>query len=66
MSKDLAVKRILNCIKASRRTLNPQFYAYWLNTAQTLARKYNVNLGEVIYEKDMETVGESTGRESVR
>lgn len=65
MSKDLAVKRILNCLKASKRTLNPQFYCYWRDTASKLAEKYNVNLGEVIHEKDMETVGESTGRESV-
>ena len=65
MSRDLAIKRILNCIKASKRTLNPQFYAYWLNTAEALARKYDVNLGEVGHEKTVETLGESTGRESV-
>jgi hypothetical protein len=65
MSRDLAVKRILNCIKASRQTLNPQFYAYWLDTAETLARKYNVNLGELVNEESVETMGESTGRESV-
>ena len=65
MSKELAVKRILNCIKASRQTLNPQFYAYWLDTASKLAEKYNVDLGELNHEKTVATMGESTGRESV-
>ena len=48
---ELATQRIKNCIDASKRTLNPQFYAYWRDTASKLARKYNVNLADLLDEK---------------
>lgn len=66
MTTELATQRIKNCIEASKRTLNPQFYAYWRDTASRLARKYNVNLGELLDEESMETLGKSIRRESVR
>lgn len=44
MSKKLAKQRIKNCLEASKRTIDPQWRAYWINTAKKLAEKYRVNV----------------------
>lgn len=47
MSIENIQRKIANCLLASKRTLNPEFRAYWMDTAKKLAKKYDVNLTEI-------------------
>jgi len=44
MSKKLAIQRIKNCLEASKRTIDPQWRAYWIDTAKKLSVKYKVSV----------------------
>lgn len=46
--QDKAKKRIRLCLQAYRRTLNPQFQAYWHHTAQVIAKKNGLNLKDFL------------------
>lgn len=47
MADDEIKRKIAKVIIASRKTLDPNFRAFWKNTAKTLAATHNVNLSEI-------------------
>jgi len=47
MNDDEIKRKIAKVIIASRKTLDPNFRAYWKATAKVLATKYNVSLSEI-------------------
>ena len=62
--KTTALQRVINCLKAEKRTLEPSFRSYWKDTAHTLAAKNNIDIalnrgsvdinGEPIFKDDDE------------
>ena len=45
--KTTALQRVINCLKAEKRTLDPSFRAYWKDTAHTMAAKNNIDIADV-------------------
>ena len=45
--KTTALQRVINCLKAEGRTVEPSFRAYWKHTAETLAVKNNIDIADV-------------------
>ena len=45
--KTTALQRVINCLKAENRTLDPSFRSYWKHTAETLAVKNNIDIADV-------------------
>ena len=45
--KTTALQRVINCLKAEKRTLDPSFRSYWKDTAPTLAAKNNIDIADV-------------------
>jgi hypothetical protein len=45
--KTTALQRVINCLKAENRTLDPSFRSYWKRTAETLAVKNNIDIVDV-------------------
>jgi len=45
--KTTALQRVINCLKAENRTMEPSFRAYWKHTAETLAVKNNIDIADV-------------------
>jgi len=45
--KTTALQRVINCLKAETRTLDPSFKSYWKRTAETLAVKNNIDITDV-------------------
>jgi hypothetical protein len=57
---DQNTRRVVNCLNASRRTLDPSFRAYWKDTAKKLATKNSIDLKEItknleLYNAEVET-----------
>ena len=46
--KTTALQRVINCLKAENRTMEPSFRAYWKQTAETLAVKNNIDIVVVL------------------
>ena len=45
--KTTALQRVINCLKAEKRSLDPSFRAYWKDTAHTMAAKNNIDIADV-------------------
>lgn len=45
--KTTALQRVINCLKAENRTMEPSFKSYWRHTAQKLAVKNNIDISDV-------------------
>jgi hypothetical protein len=60
MSDNEIKRKIAKVIIASRRTLDPNFCAYWKDTAKHMATKYNISLSEI--EKSPEYYSETKTR----
>ena len=45
--KTTQLQRVINCLKAEKRTLDPSFRAYWKDTAHTMAAKNNIDIADV-------------------
>ena len=45
--KTTALQRVINCLKAEKRTLDPSFRSYWKDTAHRLAAKNNIDIADV-------------------
>ena len=45
--KTTALQRVINCLKAEKRTLDPSFRAYWKDTAHKLAVEHNIDIADV-------------------
>ena len=45
--KTTALQRIINCLKAESRALEPSFKSYWKHTAESLAVKNNIDIADV-------------------
>jgi hypothetical protein len=45
--KTTALQRVINCLKAEKRTLDPSFRSYWKDTAHRSAAKNNIDIADV-------------------
>jgi len=47
MKIDQDTRRVVNCLNAEKRTLDPSFRAYWKTTAVKLAKQNNLDINSI-------------------